>query len=484
MNRENRPLLDRTRRHFFQECAIGVGKMALASLACGPSLFAASDDKLPNPLAPRKGHFPAKAKSVIFMFMAGGPSQLELFDYKPKLRELDGKPIPDSYIKDKRFAFMDTFTKEAPRLLATTRKFAQHGRCGAYVSELMPHTATIVDDIAILRAMTTDVFNHAPAKIFMNTGSGPFGRPSMGAWVTYGIGSESENLPGFVVLQSGPRGPRGGAALWSSGFLPTAYQAVPFRTTGEPILNLTSPKGVDSRRQKQVLDAVRDLNMSRLSETGDAEIATRIASYEMAYRMQSSAPELTDLSGESKETLDLYGIRPGESSYANNCLLARRLVERGVRFVQLYHTNWDHHGTPGQDIGTDLTKVCKDVDQPTAALVKDLKRRGLLDQTLVVWGGEFGRTPMGEKQETVGRNHHIDAFTMWMAGGGTKPGITVGATDELGFAPVEDKIHVHDLQATILHLLGLNHLKLTFRFQGRDFRLTDVAGDVVTKLFA
>jgi hypothetical protein len=483
MNRDDRRLLEVTRRHFFQSCAIGVGRIALASLASGPGIFAA-DEKLPNPMAPKQPHFPGKAKSVIFLFMAGGPSQLELFDYKPKLAELDGKPIPESYIKNKRFAFMDLFTKEAPQLLATRRKFARHGQSGAYVSELLPYTAGVVDDIAILRSVTTEAFNHAPAKVFMNTGTAQFGRPSMGAWVTYGIGSEAQNLPGFVVLQSGPRGPRGGAALWSSGFLPTAYQAVPFRTTGEPILNLTAPKGVDARRQKQVLDAVRDLNMEHLSETGDAEIATRIASYEMAYRMQSSAPELTDLSGESKETLELYGVKPGEPSYGKNCLLARRLVERGVRFVQLYHANWDHHGTPGQDLDRDLTAVCKEVDQGTAALIKDLKRRELLRDTIVIWGGEFGRTPMGEKQETVGRNHHIDAFTMWMAGGGVKAGVTLGATDELGFAPVEDRIHVHDLQATILHLLGLDHRKLTFRFQGRDFRLTDVGGNVVTKLLA
>jgi len=476
------PLLLRTRRHFFEECAVGVGKMALASLVCGRAPGATG--KLPNPLAPRQPHFPARAKNVIYLFMAGGPSQVELFDYKPKLGELDGQPIPDSFIKNKRFAFMDTFAKETPRLLGSKRKFARHGQSGAYVSECLPRIASIVDEIAMLRCVQTEVFNHAPAKVFLNTGTAQFGRPSLGAWVTYGLGSESQDLPGFVVLQSGPRGPRGGAPLWGSGFLPTAYQAVPFRSSGEPILNLTSPPGINARRQGQALEALRDLNSARLAHTGDPEIATRIASYEMAYRMQSSAPELMDLSKESKETLELYGVEPGKPSFGNNCLLARRLIERGVRFVQLYHTDWDHHGGPGADLEQSLDKVCREVDQPSAALVEDLKRRGLLEHTLVVWGGEFGRTPMGEKRETVGRNHHIDAYTMWMAGGGIKSGITLGATDELGFSPAEDAVHVHDLQATMLHLLGLDHLKLTFRFQGRDFRLTDVGGKVVRKLLA
>ena len=478
-----KPLLLETRRHFFQECAVGVGKIALASMfGGGRVLAAAAGDKLPNPLAPRKPHFPARARSVIYLFMAGGPSQLDLFDYKAKLSQIDGEPIPDSFMKGKRFAFMDTFAKETPRLLGTRRKFARHGNSGAYVSELLQHTATIVDDLAFLRAVHTEVFNHAPAKVFANTGTFQFGRPSMGAWVTYGIGSESQDLPGFVVLQSGPRGPRGGAPLWGSGFLPTAFQGVPFRNTGEPILNLTNPAGINARRQGQALDALRELNMARLAATGDDEIATRIASYEMAYRMQTSAPELMDLSGESKATLEMYGVEPGQGTFANNCLLARRLVERGVRFVQLYHTNWDHHGGPGEDLGRDLDKVSRDVDQPCAALIRDLKQRGLLDHTLVVWGGEFGRTPMGEKRENVGRNHHIDAYTMWMSGAGVKPGFTLGLTDELGFGPVEDATHVHDVQATILHLLGLDHLKLTFRFQGRDFRLTDVGGKVITKL--
>src|SRR5439155_17244289 len=321
-----------------------------------------------------------------------------------------------------------------------------------------------------------------PANEFVNTGSAQFGRARMGAWGTYGIGSEATDRPGFVVLQSGPRGPRGGPPLWGSGFLPTVYQGVPFRSTGEPILNLTNPPGITGQRQGQTLDVLRDLNQSRLEETGDPEIATRIASYEMAYRMQTSAPELIDLGRESRATLEMYGARPGQVTFANNCLLARRLVERGVRFVQLYHTDWDHHGGPGMDLETSFPNICREVDRPCAALIRDLKQRGLLDETLVIWGGEFGRTPMGERRETVGRNHHIEAYTMWLAGGGIKPGVTLGETDELGFSPVEDRVHVHDLQATVLHLLGLDHLRLTYRFQGRDFRLTDVAGEVVEKL--
>jgi hypothetical protein len=469
-------LLLQTRRHFFQNCALGVGKIALASLLAERAWGQTSA----NPLAPRRPHFAAKAKRVIFLFMAGGPSQLELFDYKPRLTELDGQQIPESYLRDRRFAFMSTFTN--PRLLAPRRRWARHGQAGTHVSDLLPHTASIIDDLAVVTSMATEVFNHGPAKLFVNTGTAQFGRPSMGSWVTYGIGSEAQDLPGFVVLQSGPRGPRGGAPLWGSGFLPTVYQGVPFRSTGEPILNLTSPPGISADRQGQTLDAIRDLNQSRLEATGDSEIATRIAAYEMAYRMQTSAPELIDLGRESRATLEMYGAQPGRVTFANNCLLARRLVERGVRFVQLYHTDWDHHGGPGADLENALPAICREVDRPCAALVRDLKQRGLLDDTLVIWGGEFGRTPMGERRETVGRNHHIDAYTMWLAGGGIRPGVRIGETDELGFGIVEDRVHVHDLQATILHLLGLDHLRLTYRFQGRDFRLTDVEGEVVRKL--
>jgi hypothetical protein len=477
-------LLLLTRRHFFQECAIGIGSMALASLWNEGQAATVKAD-LTSPLAPRPPHFKARARAVIFLFMAGGPSQLELFDHKPKLQARSGQPIPDEFLQGKRFAFMDSFNgKKKPLLLGTRRKFKQHGKAGTWVSECLPHTAGIVDDIAVVRSLATNVFNHAPAKVFMNTGSPQAGRPSMGAWVTYGIGSVAKDLPGFVVLQSGPRGPRGGAPLWGSGFLPTTYQGVPFRGTGEPILNLTRPRGVSAARQRDVIEAVKDLNAERLADVGDAEIATRISSYEMAYRMQTSAPELIDLAKEDRKTLQRYGVTPGKPSFAANCLLARRLVERGTRFVQLYHTDWDHHGSGGDNLTAGLDRVTRETDQPAAALVKDLKARGLLDSTLVIWGGEFGRTPMGEIRDTVGRNHHIDAFTMWLAGGGIKPGITLGETDEFGFRGVQDKVHVHDLQATVLHLLGLEHTRLTFKFQGRDFRLTDVHGNVVKKLLA
>jgi hypothetical protein len=456
-----------TRRHLFRDCAYGVGKTALASLLAENLLAEANKGRT----------HAAQADSVIFLFMAGAPSQLELFDYKPSLVEWDGKETPESFIKGKRFAFMDTSFKGAPKLLASRRAFKQHGQSGFWFSDLVPHMASVADHWTILRGVSAENFNHGPAKLFVNTGSVRTGRPSMGAWVTYGIGSESQDLPGFVVLQSGPRGPRGGAVLWSSGFLPTSYQGVPFRSAGDPILNLSTPGRFTPEQQREALDALRDLNQMELEETGDAEITTRINQYEMAYRMQSSGPELIDFKQESPETLALYGAEPGKASFANNCLLARRLVERGVRFVQLYHTDWDHH----DDITKPLERVVREVDQPSAALIRDLKQRGLLDQTLVVWAGEFGRTPMGEVREKgkIGRNHHIDAFTVLMAGGGLKPGIEHGATDEFGFSPTSDPMTVHDVQATILHQLGLDHLKLTYRYQGRDFRLTDVHGRVI-----
>ena len=365
-----------TRRQFFSRCALGLGSIALASLLKEQELFGAGAAASINPMASRPPHFPAKAKNIIYLFMAGGPSQLELFDYKPKLQELNGQPIPDSFIEGKRFAFMGS--SHGTKLLGTRRAFKQHGQSGMWVSEMFPHTATIVDDVSFVMSCATNLFNHAPAKLFMNTGSGQFGRPSMGAWVTYGIGSESENLPGFVVLQSGPRGPRGGSVNWASGFLPTSYQGVPLRGAGDPILDIASPQGITATRQRDSIDAIRDLNLKRLVETGDAEISTRIAAYEMAYRMQSSAPELIDLSGENEATLKLYGVEKDKPSFARNCLLARRLVERGVRFVQLYHTNWDSHGGPGENLQGDFEKVCREVDQGQAALIKDLKARSLL----------------------------------------------------------------------------------------------------------
>jgi hypothetical protein len=471
-----------TRRHFFSRCAMGLGGIALASMLNRAGLAAPAGAALPNPLAPKPTHFPARAKNIIYLFMAGGPSQLELFDYKPKLVELNGQPIPQSFIEGKRFAFMDS--SHGTSLLGTRREFKRHGQSGMWVSNLFPHTAKIVDEITLAKSCKASLFNHAPAKLFMNTGSGQFGRPSMGSWLNYGLGSECQDLPGFVVLQSGPRGPRGGAVNWGSGFLPTTYQGVPLRGSGDPILNLSTPEGISAERQRQTIDAIRDLNLKRAVATGDPEIETRIAAYEMASRMQSSAPEVIDLSKESPATLALYGIEGNKPSFARNCLLARRLVERGVRFVQLYHTNWDSHGGPGENLNDDFEKVCREVDQGQAALVMDLKARGLLEDTLVIWGGEFGRTPMGENRDTLGRNHHIDAFTMWFAGGGVKPGQVLGETDELGFNAVADPMHVHDIHATILHLLGLDHTKLTFRFQGRDFRLTDVHGHVITKLFS
>ena len=479
MNELHHPLRETTRRHFFGQCRVGLGSLALASLLSDGRLLAARRSDDVNPLSPKETHFPARAKHVIFLFMAGGPSHLELFDYKPKLQVLDGEVIPPSYVENKRFAFI----KKDAKLLGTRRKFSKCGESGAEISELLPHLSSIADEIAIIRSMKTEVFNHGPAKLFTNTGFQRFGRPSMGAWVTYGIGSESQSLPGFVVMHTGPRGPRGGTPLWGSGFLPTTYQGVPFLNSGDPILNLTSPDGFSRQRQGDFVSTLNELNSHRLRQVSDPEIATRINAYEMAYRMQTSAPELIDLSSESQQTLDMYGIEsPSEPSYSRNCLLARRLVEKGVRFVQLYHTDWDHHGNAGTNLGKPLDDLCQQVDQPSVALIKDLKQRGMLDDTLVIWGGEFGRTPQGEPRETLGRDHHIETYSIWMAGGGVKGGQTIGETDELGYYSVKEPVHVHDLQATVLHLLGLDHLQLTYRFQGRDFRLTDVAGEVVEKL--
>ena len=478
MNLEKKLLQQVTRRQLFEQCGIGVGKAALTSLFVGDQLFS-------EPAVGLRGfHHAPRAKNIIYLFMAGAPSQFELFERKPELQKLSGKEIPPSMMEGKRFAFMESFAKSPPKLLGTRREFKQHGDSGQWVSECLPHTAQVVDDLTFVRSIHTDNFNHAPAKIMMNTGTPIFGRPSMGSWVSYGIGSESKDLPGFVVLQSGPRGPRGGAMNWASGFLPTAHQGIPFQSGGAPILNMTSPPGFGSGRQRAAIDAILDLNRMNLEKFGDPEIETRISAYEMAHRMQTSGPELIDFSAESKATLDMYGAQPGAKSFANNCLLARRLVERGVRFVQLYHASWDHHGGPNENLDNNLDEVCLTADQPCAALIRDLKQRGLLDDTLVVWGGEFGRTPMGEQRDTLGRNHHIDAFTMWFAGGGVKPGQSIGETDDIGFSPVKDSIHVHDIQATILHLLGINHTKLTFKFRGRDFRLTDVAGNVIHKLLA
>ncbi|MEE2990937.1 MAG: DUF1501 domain-containing protein [Planctomycetota bacterium] len=480
MSPHHKELRQGTRRHFFGDAGLGIGSLGLASLLAGTDVLGKEEaSQQANPLAPRQAHFPARAKRVIYLFMAGGPSQLELFDFKPKLQEMDGQVIPESYVKNKRFAFL----KKDAKLLGTRREFKKHGESGQEISGLLPNLASIADEIAIIRTVKTEVFNHGPAKLYMNTGFQRFGRPSMGAWVTYGIGSEANDLPGFVVLHSGPRGPRGGTPLWGSGFLPSTYQGVPFLNSAEPILNLTNPAGVGRAGQGDFIDAVTGLNAERLRQVGDPEIATRIATYEMAYRMQSSAPELMDLSTETKQTLDTYGIEdPAKPSFARNCLLARRLVEKGTRFVQLYHTDWDHHGNAGTNLGEPLDQRCGEVDQPSVALIKDLKKRGMLDDTLVIWGGEFGRTPQGEPRDTLGRDHHIETYAMWFCGGGIQGGQTIGKTDELGYYAVEDSTPVHDIQATVLHLLGLDHLKLTYRFQGRDFRLTDVAGNVIHRV--
>ena len=453
---------------------MGLAGMALGQMLGGPAAMA-GDDASHNPLAPKMPHFAPKAKRVIYLFMAGAPSHLELFDNKPQLAKFDGTLPPPELLKGYRAAFINPNSK----LLGPKFKFSRHGQCGAELSELLPHLATVVDDIAIVRSLATDAFNHAPGQIMMNTGAQQFGRPSMGAWVTYGLGSESQDLPGFVVFSSGKKGPSGGNSNWGSGFLPTLHQCGQFRGSGDPVLYLSNPPGVDQQLQSDSLASIQRLNRRRLETVGDPESATRIISFEMAFRMQASAPELMDLSQEPQHILDLYGAEPGKPSFANNCLLARRLAERGVRFVQLFHEAWDQHG----NLVNDLKQNCKDTDQACAALIKDLKDRGMLDDTLVIWGGEFGRTPMVQGGND-GRDHHPNAFTMWLAGGGIKPGITLGASDELGFNAVEDRVHVHDLHATLLHLLGFDHTKLTYRFQGRDFRLTDVHGELVQKLLA
>jgi hypothetical protein len=472
-----------TRRHFFQQAGFGIGSLALASLL-NENLFAAQTQEPQNPFSAKPPHFAPKVKNIIYLFMAGAPSQIDLFDYKPRLLQYDGQHIPEEMIKGERFAFI----KGTPKLLGSPYDFKQHGQSGARISELLPHTASVADDLAIIRSMHTTQFNHAPAQIFMNTGHQIVGRPSLGSWLTYGLGSESKDLPGFVVLLSGSNNPDGGKSCWGSGFLPTFYQGVEFRRQGEPVLFVSNPDGVNAETRRESLDALKDLNQLHLQESGDPEIATRIASYEMAFRMQSSVPDLTDISREPKSIQELYGIEPGKASFANNCLLARRLVERGVRFVQLYHRGWDHHGTgSGDDLLQALPNLCRDTDRAAAALIKDLKQRGLLDSTLVIWGGEFGRTPMNEERsgsKYLGRDHHPRAFSMWVAGGGIKAGSSVGQTDELGYNIAEDAVEVHDLHATALHLLGLDHTKLTYKFQGRDFRLTDVSGKVIDKLLA
>jgi len=476
-----------TRRYFFRQAGMGVGATALSlllrrDLAAAGVETAGLPGRAPNPMAPKPPMFPAQAKNIIYLFMAGAPSQLDLLDYKPALQQYNGQQIPEEFLKGQRFAFI----KGVPRLLGSPYQFKKCGRSGAEISELLPHLQEVADDIAILRSIGTTQFNHAPAQIYMNCGFQIIGRPSMGSWLTYGLGSECNDLPGFVVLLSGENQPDGGKSCWGSGFLPTVYQGVEFRSKGDPVLFLTNPEGVCPEDRRESLDALKDLNEMHLKTAGDPEIVTRIASYEMAYKMQTSVPELADIAQEPEHIHKMYGTEPGKASFANNCLLARRLVERGVRFVQLYHRGWDHHGTSAHDdIINRLPKLCQETDQAAAALVKDLKQRGLLDSTLVIWGGEFGRTPMNEARQQskfLGRDHHPRAFTMWLAGGGIKPGITLGKTDELGYNVAEDPIDIHDLHATVLYLMGMDHTKLTYKFQGRDFRLTDISGEVVKKL--
>lgn len=470
MNRTAR-IHDVTRRHFFQDCGMGLGKIALATLLARDNLAFGQTNSTSATNALAQLHFPPRAKRVIFLFMAGAPSQLDLFDYKPRLKELEGKPIPPSVIQGQRYAFI----QPDAAVLGPRFDFVNCGQSGTLLSEVMPHLAKVVDELAIVRSVHTDLFNHAPAQLFMNTGFGIPGRPSMGAWLSYGIGCDADDLPAFVVLKSGSS-LSGGAAMWSAGFLPSVHQGVPFRGQGEAILHVSNPDGYDRRAQRDTLDLIRQMNQQQLDVIGDPEIATRISAYEMAYRMQSRAPELMDFSQETQATLDQYGANPTDptSAFANNVLLARRLAERGVRFIQLYHGGWDHHS----DVAGGVRKQCEQTDQACAALIADLRQRGMLDDTLVVWGGEFGRTPMVEASaalgRSMGRDHHPQAFTMWLAGGGIRPGVVFGETDELGFHVAQDPVHVHDLQATILRCLGIDHSRLTFKFRGLNFRLTGV----------
>jgi hypothetical protein len=475
----------RTRRYFLKGSALGLGAVAMSALTGTQSR--ADDVPLDpiNPLATRSAHFEPKAKRIIYLHMTGSPPHLDLFDYKPDLVKFDGQDCPDAFLKGKRFAF----TSGTPKLLGTRREFARHGESGVWMSDAIPHFHGIADEMCVIKSMNTDQFNHAPAELLIYTGSPRSGRPSMGSWVTYGLGTENQDLPGFVVLISSGVQPNGGKNSFGSGFLPSVFQGVQCRSQGDPVLYASDPAGMDRPTRRLTLDALAELNEIQARELGHPETTSRIAQYELAYRMQASVPDVMDITQEPPSILEEYGAQPGASSLANNCLLARRLVESGVRFVQLFDWGWDFHGTnPAEDIRDGLTKKCATMDRPIAALVRDLKRRGLLDDTLIVWGGEFGRTPFREGRTAaggvLGRDHYPDCFTMWMAGGGVKGGLEHGASDDLGFSVARDKVHVHDLQATILHLLGMDHERLTHRFQGRDYRLTDVHGHVVQNLLA
>ncbi|MEW4530793.1 DUF1501 domain-containing protein [Maioricimonas sp. JC845] len=495
--------LQRTRRDFLLSSASGVGAAGLGALLSGDGLLgpqmAVADDAMggaaASPLAPQSSHFPGKAKACIFIFMAGAPSQLDLFDPKPKLMELHGQKMPESLLKGVRFAFLkpDTATLMAP----TERKWQRHGECGMELSDLLPHIGQCADDICLIRSLHSEQFNHHPGQLLMQCGRAQFGLPVMGSWLTYGLGSESQNLPGYVVLTAG-RGSSGGATLWQSGFLPSTYSGVLFRSQGEPVLNLANPDGLPPSLQRKGLDVLREVNSRKYATMHDPEISSRIASYELAFRMQAAAPELIDLSGETPQTLEMYGVdrkdpsgggrgSGGSSTYstfARNCLLARRMVERGVRFINIIHASWDHHSNLDRELSWNAGMA----DQPIAALIQDLKQRGMLDETMVVWGTEFGRTPLGENRNgraaVTGRDHHPYAFSMFLAGGGVRGGQVYGKSDEIGWGVAEDPVHINDLHATMLHLFGLDHLRLTYRFQGRDFRLTDVGGHVVEPLLA
>jgi len=474
------PLLHQTRRHFLGVGSLGLGAAAV-SLFDRPAAAKPAD----NPLSPRKPHFAPKAKRVIYLHMSGSPPHLDLFDYKPELVKRTGKDVPDSYLKGRRFAF----TSGVPKLMGTPRTFKQYGKSGIWMSDAVPNLHGLADDMTMIRSMKTDEFNHAPAELLLFTGSNRQGRPGMGTWVTYGLGSESENLPGFVVLISSGVQPSGGQNCWGNGFLPSVFQGVQCRSKGDPVLYVSDPKGMDRDTRRKTLDALKDLNEMQAAELGHPETATRIQQYELAFRMQTAVPEVMDISREPKEVIESYGAKPGEASFANNCLLARRLAEKGVRFVQLFDWGWDFHGTnPNEDIRDGLTKKCATMDKPIAALIKDLKRLGMFDDTLIVWSGEFGRTPFREGRtaggNVLGRDHYPDCYCVWMAGAGIKRGFSYGETEELGFAVSENQVHVHDLQATILHQLGIDHTKLTYRFQGRDYRLTDVHGKVVNDVLA
>jgi len=485
-----RRIEEQTRRHFLKNCSLGLGGLVFSSFLTNCNLSSSGTGNnifgIGDPFAPKPPHYPGKVKNVIYIHMAGAPSQLELFDYKPELTKFSGQECPQSFIEGKRFAFI----RGVPKLLGSQAKFSQHGDSGAWISNYLPHLTTIADELTFLKAVHTDQFNHAPAQLMMHTGSARLGRPSMGSWVTYGLGTENSNLPGFIVLTSGGNNPDAGKSVWGSGFLPSVYQGVQCRSDGEPVLFINNPDHISREERKASIDALSDINKFSYDEFKDPDILTRISQYELAFKMQTTAPEAMNIANDPQYVHDMYGSNPNKSSFANNALLARKLVERGVRFVQLYDWGWDTHGTSEDgsiDIG--LVNKCRQTDKAVTALILDLKQRGLLDETLVIWGGEFGRTPMQENREGKtnsfkGRDHHGEAFTMWMAGGGLKKGFSFGETDEIGYSGVSGRVSTFDIQATILHLLGFDHEQLTYQSQGRPFRLTDVSGNVIREILS